>query len=112
MEETKIDREAFINEMYSYASSLLKNGKDFDEVKTALLERGLDETDATYIINGFEREFETGNKTRAYKEMFVGVVCFFIGLTTFTANMPYLSWCVILLSLWPFCKGAARYMKR
>ncbi|OOQ59425.1 hypothetical protein [Mucilaginibacter pedocola] len=55
MQEPNLQQEAFINEMAGYAGYLHKQGWTSEQIKAALITRGLDETNAACIVDGFER---------------------------------------------------------
>ncbi len=108
MEETQIDQEAFIKQMYGFASQLFKRGMSTEEIKSTLIERGLDETNATYIADSFEREFGKTNVNRAQKDMLYGALWCVGGIMLTIAHIGFIFWGAIVFGAIRFFRGVSR----
>jgi hypothetical protein len=105
MESTQIDQENLIKQMYGYASMLYKRGMNSYEVKTALMERGLDEANATYIVNNFEQQMGEVYKNKAQKDMLYGALWCVGGIVLTLAHIGFIFWGAIVFGAIQFFRG-------
>lgn len=105
------------NQNYLYAANLMVNGdKNSYEVKRALLERGVTESEADVMIDRLENEVEEARKARANKDMLWGAV-WCIGGTIITVatysggGTAVFCWGAILFGGIQFVKGLMASMK-
>lgn len=120
MENTIIDQQNAANQIYSFAADMLvRQNKNTYEVKTALLEKGLDENSATAVIDNLEREIEVARKNRANKDMLYGALWCVGGIVVTVVTMSAASgggryvvaWGAILFGGVQFVKGLINYSK-
>lgn len=108
MEETQVDQEALVKQMYGYASNLFRGGMNSYEVKAALMERGLDETNANYIVDSFEREIAKAHKNRAQKDMLYGALWCVGGIVLTLAHIGFIFWGAIIFGGVQFFRGLSK----
>ncbi len=108
MEETQVDQETFIKQMYGYASLLYGRGMNYYQVKTALMERGLDETNATHIVDSFEVQMGDANKNKAQKDMLYGALWCVGGIVLTLAHIGFIFWGAIVFGAIKFFRGLSK----
>ncbi|WP_259067778.1 hypothetical protein HDF24_19015 [Mucilaginibacter sp. X4EP1] len=108
MQETQIDQENFIKQMYGYASVLFRKGMNPYEVKTALMDKGLDETNANYIVGSFEQQIDNAHKNRAQKDMLYGALWCVGGVVLTMAHIGFIFWGAIVFGAIRFFRGLSK----
>jgi fructosamine-3-kinase len=98
-----------INEMYQYATNLFIGGQNAYEVKTALLERGLDEGNANYIVEQLDQQINEARKTRAKKDMLYGALWCVGGLVLTLAHIGFIFWGAIVFGGIQFFRGVIAF---
>jgi fructosamine-3-kinase len=98
-----------INEMYQYATNLFIGGQNAYEVKTALLERGLDEGNANYIVEQLDQQINEARKTRAKKDMLYGALWCVGGLVLTLAHIGFIFWGAIIFGGIQFFRGVVAF---
>ena len=120
MENTTIDQQNTGNQIYSFAADMmLRQDKNSYEVKSALLEKGLDEQSAAAVIDNLEREIEVARKNKASKDMLYGAIWCVGGIVVTVVTMSAASgggryvvaWGAILFGGIQFVKGLINYSK-
>ncbi len=85
LDATVLQQSFSYQQNYAYAASLMLHRKmNSYEVKTALMERGMTEDEATIMADSIESEIENAHKAKANKDMLWGAV-WCIGGTIVTA---------------------------
>lgn len=107
MEQTQTDQQALVNQMYTYAANLFYSGKNSYEVKTALIERGMDEANATYIADRLEQEVANARKSKAQKDMLYGALWCVAGVILTFAHIGFIFWGAIVFGAIQFFKGVS-----
>ncbi|MFC0515122.1 hypothetical protein ACFFGT_12965 [Mucilaginibacter angelicae] len=108
-ENTQNAQSVDINEMYQYATNLFIGGKNTYEVKTALLERGLDEGNADYIVEQLDLQINEARKARAKKDMLYGALWCAGGLILTLAHIGFIFWGAIVFGGIQFFRGVIAY---
>jgi hypothetical protein len=109
MEPTQTDQvtqQEVVNQLYNHAANLLVNqNKTADEVKAALVEKGLSEDAAYTIVSNLEDEIYKAKKDRATKDMIYGALWCVGGTIATIANVGFIFWGAILFGGIQFIKG-------
>jgi hypothetical protein len=104
--QPEVTQQDAINQLYNFAANLLLNEKrTSEEVKTALVEKGLSEDAAYTIVNGLENEIHKAKKDRATKDMIYGALWCVGGTIATLANIGFIFWGAILFGGIQFIKG-------
>lgn len=107
MEDTQNNRQAIVDEMYRYAANLFLGGKNSYEVKSALIERGLDEQNASIVTDTLEQQIVDAKKTKAKKDMLYGALWCVGGTALTMANVGFIFWGAIIFGAIQFIKGVS-----
>lgn len=109
MEEIQTNQqETLIKQMYGYAAMLYKRGMNSAEVKVALMDKGLDEANATYITDAFDLEYESAIKNRAQKDMLYGALWCIGGIVLTLAHIGFIFWGAIVFGAIQFFRGVSK----
>jgi hypothetical protein len=116
-----ISQDNLSNQLAAYAADLLVNkDKNSYEVKQALIAKGLNEENATVLVENLEQQIEEARKKRANKDMLVGGLWLGGGLlvTVFTyasasngGGSYVVTWGALLFGGIQFVKGLMASMK-
>ncbi len=92
--------------LYNYAANLyfVKNKNSY-EVKTALMEQGLDENQADKMIDELESRVQDVRLEKARKDMLYGGLWFAGGVILTAANIGFIFWGAILFGGIQFFRG-------
>ncbi|MPM24412.1 hypothetical protein SDC9_70894 [bioreactor metagenome] len=118
MEEnvSNVSKEEAAAQIYKYAASLLIDQKRSpSDAKRKLMEKGLDEQNATIIIDSLHKEISTQKKARANKDMLFGALWCIGGIVITAATYSAASgggtyvvaWGAIIFGAIQFFKGLA-----
>jgi len=107
MENTETITQATFDQMYQYAGNLFISGQNAYEVKIALIDRGLDEENADYIVNMIEQQITDAKKAKAKKDMLYGALWCGGGLLLTFANVGFIFWGAILFGAIQFFRGVS-----
>lgn len=115
MENNLNQQQATADQMYSYAANLMVNGnKNSYEVKMILIEKGINENDAAYIVNQLQDQIEDARQQKAKKDMLYGALWCVGGIlvTAFTYSAAsngggryFVAWGAILFGGIQFVRG-------
>jgi hypothetical protein len=104
--QSEVTQQDAINQLYNFTANLLVNEKrTSEEVKTALVEKGLSEDAAYTIVNNLENEIYKAKKDRATKDMIYGALWCVGGTVATLANIGFIFWGAILFGGVQFIKG-------
>jgi hypothetical protein len=104
--ETQNTEQQAVNEFYTYAANLLVNeNKTSDEVKGALIEKGLSADGAYTIVSNIEDEIRNARKEAARKDMLYGALWCIGGTIATVAEIGFIFWGAILFGGIQFVKG-------
>ena len=96
-----------VNQIYEFAANLMVEQKLSDsEVKSALIEKGLDEESASTVVKNLKVQIKDAKKERANKDMLYGALWCVGGIIATVANFGYVFWGAILFGAIQFIKGA------
>lgn len=96
--------------MYNVAADLLVNqNKSSDEVKNALIEKGLSQDAAYTIVSNLEDEIRKAKKERASKDILFGALWCIGGIIATVANIGFIFWGAILFGGIQLVKGLVNY---
>jgi hypothetical protein len=108
MEANEIVQPTYSPEIYNYAVNLIAHGgKNQYEAKMALLERGVDEQSAIYIIEEIEQHVNAARKKRANKDMLYGALWCVGGLALTMAHIGFIFWGAIIFGGIQFFRGVS-----
>jgi hypothetical protein len=120
-EPQSVAQEFTYNQNYTYAANLMVHqDKNWYEVKEALMARGVDEQQATTIIDNVESEIAEAHKAKANKDMLWGAVWCVGGIIVTAATYSaasngggryFVAWGAILFGGIQFIKGVIASMK-
>lgn len=121
MSEFSAEEQKAAEDVYAYAANLMVHRDQNNyQVKTALMERGLDEASAEIVISNLEVQIEEARKKRANKDMLYGALwCVggtVITVATYSAasnggGRYFVAWGAIIFGAIQFFKGLANSMK-
>ena len=110
MENTGISQPDAVSQIYNYAANLILNeNKNVEEVKDALVQKGLSADAAYTIVNSIEEQIIKAHKERATKDMIYGALWCVGGTIATVANIGFIFWGAILFGGIQFFKGLANY---
>jgi hypothetical protein len=106
MQQTDVNQQQAVTDLYNFAANLLVNEKKkSDEVKNALKERGLSEDAAYTILRHVEDEIKIAKRNAAGKDMLYGALWCIGGTVATIANVGFIFWGAILFGGIQFLKG-------
>lgn len=106
MEPEPIIHQPFVQERYDYATNMLMyGGKNAMEVKTGLLERGVDEQTADSVIAEVEVLIRTARKKKSQKNMLYGALWCIGGIALTVAHVGLIFWGAIIFGGLQFFRG-------
>src|SRR6188768_1425974 len=106
MENTGVSQPDAVSQIYNYAANLLLNeNKNVEEVKDALVEKGLSADAAYTIVRSLEDQISQARKERATKDMIYGALWCVGGTIATVANIGFIFWGAILFGGIQFFKG-------
>ena len=98
--------EITVNQIYDYAANLLVNErKNSGEVIDILVEKGIEEANATIVVENIEMQIKQGKKERANKDMLYGALWCIGGTVLTVAHVGYIFWGAIIFGGYQFIKG-------
>src|SRR5689334_14026066 len=110
MENTEVSQTDAVSQIYNYAANLLVNeNKNAEEVKDALVQKGLSVDAAYTIVRSVEDQISKGHKERATKDMIYGALWCVGGTVATVANIGFIFWGAILFGGIQFFKGLINY---
>ncbi len=110
MENTTVEQQEAVNQLYNFAADMMVNqGKSSDEVKKALLEKGLSQDAAYTIVSNLEVEIRKAKKEQASKDILYGALWCIGGTIATVANIGFIFWGAILFGGIQFIKGLVNY---
>jgi hypothetical protein len=111
MENQTAEQQQAVTQLYNYAADLMVNqSKSSDEVKNALIEKGLSDNAAYTIVTNLEDEIRKAKKDRATKDMIYGALWCVGGTIATVANIGFIFWGAILFGGIQFIKGLVNYV--
>src|ERR1700741_4667812 len=106
MEDIQNPSTATVEEIYQFATSRFAAGKYPYEVKTALIQRGLTEDDATVVVDTLvEQLTKAAKKKKAQKDMLYGALWCIGGTGLTMANIGFIFWGAIVFGGIQFIRG-------
>lgn len=107
MENTQNEQQETVNQIYAYANNLLlKEKKNSEEVKTILIEQGIDTESASVVVENLLLE-KLQKKENANKDMLYGGLWCVGGIIGTIANIGFIFWGAILFGAIQFIKGVS-----
>lgn len=107
MEEVQNVQQVTTEEVTGYALNLLLRGKNNYEVKTLLMQRGIDEETAASIIDSLEYEIIEAKRTKAKKDMLYGALWCIGGTALTMADVGFIFWGAIVFGGIQFFRGVS-----
>ena len=100
------------NELYTYAANLVViEGKNPDEIKAALIEKGLSNDAAYTIMASVKDQLQKEKKAQAGKDILYGALWCIGGTIATLANIGFIFWGAILFGGIQLIKGLYNYYK-
>jgi hypothetical protein len=107
MENTQKEQQETINQIYAYANNLLvKEEKNAEDVKTILVEQGINTESASVVVENLLLE-KSQKKENANKDMLYGALWCVGGIIGTMANIGFIFWGAILFGAIQFIKGVS-----
>jgi len=107
MEEVQILTPEISEEDYRFATGMLLAGMNTVEIKNSLLQRGLDNTSADYIIYELSQQVVNAKKARAKKDMLYGALWCIGGTALTMADVGFIFWGAIIFGAIQFIRGVS-----
>jgi len=106
MEELTIEQQNAINQLYDYVAELMFiQKKNYFEIKTQLIQEGLDEKTAVFIVQSLELGVKEAETQRAKKNILYGALWCLIGAIALLANVSFIFWLIVILGVFKIAKG-------
>lgn len=106
MEITNTSTQEIASQFYNYAADLMVNQeKSAYETKNALMEQGLSQENANFVVENIETQIEEAKNDKARKDMIYGALWFAGGTILTLANIGFIFWGAILFGGIQFFRG-------
>lgn len=110
MEANEMTQEQVANQVYGFAADLLvKQQRSPEAVKKALIEKGMDASNARIIVENLQNQIKVAEKEAGKKDMLWGAVWCIGGTVGTFANIGFIFWGAIVFGGAQFIKGAINY---
>lgn len=107
MENTQKEEQETVNQIYAFANNLLlKEKKNSEEIKTILVDQGIDIESATIVVQNLLLE-KSQKKENANKDMLYGGLWCVGGIIGTMANIGFIFWGAIVFGAVQFIKGVS-----
>lgn len=107
MDNTQKDLQETVNQIYAYANNLLvKEKKNSEEIKTILVEQGIDLESASTVVENLLME-KAQKQENANKDMLYGALWCVGGVIGTMANIGFIFWGAIVFGAIQFIKGVS-----
>ncbi|MFI5172289.1 MAG: hypothetical protein ACHQFW_07850 [Chitinophagales bacterium] len=108
MEDNTPNHEEEVTQVYNFAANMLiHEKKDPHEVRSSLVEKGLDEKSAAIVVEQLEKQIKDARFDRAKKDMLYGALWCVGGIIATVANIGFIFWGAIVFGAVQFIKGVA-----
>jgi len=106
MEELTIEQQNAINQLYEYVAELMFiQKKNYFEIKTQLIQEGLDEKTAIFIVQSLELGVKEAETQRAKKNIWYGVLWCLLGAIALIAKVSFIFWAIVIFGIYKISKG-------
>lgn len=104
--EYKDETQQTVDQIYEYCANLMVNeGKSAAEVRTILVNEGMDDANARVLVETLEAQIKEARRSRGQKDMLFGALWCIGGIIATTADIGFIFWGAIVFGAFQFIRG-------